>query len=142
MKRRPARAVAPPGPGRIERERSRVLPSVVSPMADPEARNGFVRGFIVAGLVAAVTGEKRAAGGQTRAETLRLALQGGTALAAGIAGANALDRRDYGSALIAVAAGAAGLSAIDYLFTETSFNEKETGDEQERTQETAAQTTA
>jgi hypothetical protein len=89
-----------------------------------EARNGFVRGFIVAGLVAA-TGAGQPAG----RETLRLALRGGTALATGIAGANAIDRRDYGSALLAVAAGAVGLNAINYLFPESSSNEKETPNE-------------
>jgi hypothetical protein len=91
-------------------------------------RNGFVRGFIAAGLTAA-TGARR----QARGETLRLALRGGTALAAGIAGANAIGRRDYASALLAVAAGAAGLSAIDHLlFPDFSNMTKEVGHEQEK----------
>jgi hypothetical protein len=91
-------------------------------------RNGFMRGFIAAGL-AATCGAKR----QARGETLRLALRGGTALAAGIAGAKAIDRRDYAAALLAVAAGAAGLGAIDYLlFTDSSNMTREVGHEQEK----------
>jgi hypothetical protein len=100
-----------------------------------DARNGFMRGFIAAGLAAAV-GARRQAG----RETLRLALRGGTALAAGIAGAGAIDRRDYAAALFAVAAGAAGLSAIDHLlFADCSHMTKEVDHEQEKTQEDAAQ---
>ncbi len=86
----------------------------LSPFADSEANNGFARGFIAAGLIAAV-GAKRL----KRKEILKSALQNGTALAAGIAGANAIDRRDYGSVLVAIAAGAVGLSAIDRLFPDT-----------------------
>jgi hypothetical protein len=122
--RSPVQETAPSGHGRIKRKKSRLLPGAVSPTAEPEVRNGFVRGFIAAGLVAGV-----GVGSSTSKETLRLALQGGTAIAAGIAGANAIDRRDYGSALIAVAIGAAGLSAIDYLFTEPSSSKKEINDE-------------
>jgi hypothetical protein len=92
---------------------------------DPEARNGFMRGFIAAGLIAA-------SGRPLRKETLRLALRGGTTMAAGIASANAIDRRDYVSALFAVAAGAVGLSAIDYLFPESPSNMKEVRHEQEK----------
>jgi hypothetical protein len=95
---------------------------------DLGARNGFMRGFIAAGLAAAA-GARRPA----RGETLRLALRGGTALAAGIAGAGAIDRRDYASALLAVAAGAAGLSVIDYLlFPDSSNMTKEVSHEQEK----------
>lgn len=115
MKRRPS-----PRKGRAFSSASIGSPRVL------ESRNGFVRGFIVAGLAAATSARPSA-----NSETLRLALRGGTALAAGVAGANAIDRRDYGSALLAVAAGAAGLSAINYLFPESSSNEKESLDEQE-----------
>lgn len=94
---------------------------------DGEARNGFLRGFIAAGLVA--TTQARA---PKRRQALRLALQSGTAMAAAIAGANALDRRDYASALIAVAAGAAGLSALNYLLPESPTRTKEVSDEQEK----------
>lgn len=113
----------PPAYGRAMRGMRYPEPS----FADAEARNGFVRGFIAAGLIAA-TG----AGGKRRRETLRVALQSGTAMAAGISAANALDRRDYGSALVSVAAGAAGLSAINYLLPKPLPSERETIDEQEK----------
>ena len=45
----------------------------------------------------------------------RHALQGGTALSAGSRAAQALHRRDYGSALLAVATGAAGVMLIEHL---------------------------
>lgn len=84
-------------------------------VVNSETQNGFVRGFITAGLVAAMTPDRVGV-----RESLRLALQGGTALAAGIAGANALDRRDYGSVLRAVVAGTAGLSAINYVLPKST----------------------
>lgn len=128
MKRRPPPCPvwgpAPPGHGRPARGRNYAGPL---PMAGLAARNGFMRGFIAAGLVAA-TGVGR----PVRRETLRLALQGGTAMAAGVAGANAIDRGDYASALFAVAAGAAGLSAINCLFPESPSSKKEVTDEQEK----------
>ena len=101
----------PPGYGRMRGvPRGFVGPAYLR----DEAQNGFVRGFIAAGLVAATAAQS----GQRR-ETLRLALQGGTAMATGIAGANALDRRDYATALLAVAVGAAGLKAINYALPES-----------------------
>lgn len=79
-----------------------------------EMRGNFVRGFVATGLLAALqdggvvrTGDARAA--------LRSALQGGVALAAGGSAADALHRRNYNGALLAVAGGAAGVIAIDYL---------------------------
>ena len=96
-----------------------------------EIRNGFMRGFIAAGLIAATAPE-----GIQRKEALRLALQGGTALAAGIAGANAIDRRDYGSVMLALAAGAAGLTAINYalpISKNIQSERKDNDHEQEKT---------
>ncbi|GHU19893.1 hypothetical protein FACS189475_07890 [Betaproteobacteria bacterium] len=117
---------------RLSQRKGRAFPaaSIGSPTA-LKARNGFMRGFIVAGLAAA-TSAGRSTNEESGRETLRLALRGGAALAAGVAGANAIDRRDYGLALLAVAAGAAGLGAINYLFLESSSNEKESIDEQEK----------
>lgn len=114
MKKKRGKVLPPvwcPAPGYGPYGRGRRGASPLSCFADGEANNGFARGFITAGLIAAV-GAKRL----KRKEILKSALQNGTALAAGIAGANAIDRRDYGSVLVAVAAGAVGLSAIDYLF--------------------------
>lgn len=89
--------------------------------------NRFVRGFLAAGLIAA-TGSLQG----RKKEVLRLALQSGAAMAAGYAGANALDRRAYGSALLAVAAGAASLYAINGLFSNSSPCFVEVHDEQEK----------
>lgn len=75
-----------------------------------ETFNGFMRGFIATGLLAA-TQQSPA----RRKQILRLALQGGAAMATGIAGASALERRDWGQALVAIAAGAAGLKLINTL---------------------------
>ena len=97
------------------------------PWSTSEPQNGFLRGAIAAGLLAAVTPEVR------RKEALRRALQGGTAMAAGIAGVNAIDRRDYGAALLALAAGAAGLSAIDRLFSDFPTHQDDSTHEQEKT---------
>ena len=131
MKRRvppcPAWGPVPPGYGRPRRGRGCAVVPPGWPAPELAARNGFVRGFIAAGLVAA-----SGAGRPARRETLRLALQGGTAMAAGVAGANAIDRRDYASALVAVAAGAAGLSVIKHLFQDSPSSTKEVINEQEK----------
>lgn len=83
-----------------------------------EPQNGFMRGAIAAGLLAAISPDSG------RKDVLKRTLQGGTTLAAGIAGANALDRRDLGSLLFALAAGAAGLAAIDYLLPNSQPSQK------------------
>ena len=73
----------------------------------------FPGSFFAAGLIAAVSTSGRK-------ETLRLALKSGTAMAAGVAATNAISRRDYATALVAVAGGAAGLRTIDYLLSEST----------------------
>ena len=98
-----------------------------APRPANEPQNGFLRGAISAGLLAAIAPEVG------RREALRRALQGGAALAAGIAGADAIDRRDYGSALLALAAGAAGLCAIDQLFSNSPSHQDDSTNEQEKT---------
>ncbi|TJZ79181.1 hypothetical protein [Chitiniphilus eburneus] len=75
--------------------------------------NQFVRGATAAGLLLAMQ-PPRASG----KAVLRHALRGGTALAAGVATANAVQRRAYGEALLSVALGAAGLAAIDYVLNQ------------------------
>lgn len=92
-------------------------------LGDGEARNGFVRGLVASGLVAAMANNSPAA-----CEAVRLALQGGTALATGIATANAVDRRAYGTAIAAIFVGAVVLKAINQLLpeqTSTCQNEVE-----------------
>lgn len=92
------------------------LPPVQSPPG--EIVNHFVRGFVATGLLAAAA--TPAAAGRARDRVLnrtvlRRALQGGTAMAAGVAAANALQQRRYGTAALSLALGAAGLLAIEHL---------------------------
>jgi len=78
---------------------------------NPEALGTvFARGFVVTGLLAALQGGRRPG-----RDVLRLALQGGAALAAGTMAASALGRRDYTAVAAAVAAGAAGVVAAEAL---------------------------
>lgn len=100
----------------------------------------FVRGFVATGLLAALqepAGRATPAAGRA---VLKQALQGGTALAAGCAAADAWQRQDLRGVLIAVAGGAAGLAAIDYLARKSARRngkrEKHLG--QEEAQESAA----
>lgn len=76
----------------------------------------FTRGFVATGLLSAL--QDRSARPDARLEgrrTLRRALQGGAALAAGSAAAEALARRDAFAALLAVAGGAATIVTIEQL---------------------------
>lgn len=90
------------------------------------ATGAFVQGFVATGLLAAIQNQPGRPTLDRRA--LRLALQGGTALAAGTAAAQSWQRRDPARALVAVALGAAGLAAIEHLMKET----KESEDGQEK----------
>ena len=73
----------------------------------------FVRGFVTSGLLAALQSQ----GCQPRLDcrTLRLAVQGGTALASGVAAMRALRGTQYAQALLSVAAGAAAVAAAEYF---------------------------
>lgn len=108
-------------------------PSRPCPFPPPAgASTDFVRGFVSSGLLCALQSQgKKAAKPAGGREVLRRALQGGTALAAGTAAVTALQRRHYSGALLAVAGGAAGLIAIEYLLHEQACNDKEKDDGQE-----------
>ncbi|MFC5300761.1 hypothetical protein [Azospira restricta] len=77
--------------------------------AGGELQDGFVRGFVATGLLAALRD------GAGRKQVLCAALQGGTALAAAGLAVDALKQRSPAGALSAVAAGAAGLYLIGRL---------------------------
>lgn len=85
-----------------------------------EAAPAFIRGALVTGMLVALQ-DRQTAKPEGR-KVLRHAIQGGTALAAGTVAAEALMRRDYKLAAMAVAAGAAGLIAAGQL-----FNDQENG---------------
>lgn len=94
------------------------------PSLRPELQDSFIRGFVSAGLLAVLDG--RGAGRGTR-RILRLALQGGAALAAGSVAAAALQRRQLTGTVAALAAGAAGLFTIEHLLREKTSKEKDHG---------------
>lgn len=71
-----------------------------------DARDGFVKGFVSTGLLAALRD------GNDSRRILVAALQGGTALAAASVAAGAIGRGDTPTTLAAVAAGSAGLAMI------------------------------
>ncbi len=82
-------------------------------LAPSQAGSDFLQGFVSAGVLAAA--QTRGLRPKADKRTLRLALQGGTALAAGKAAARAWQRRDLRQTLLAVAAGWAGVTVIDKL---------------------------
>lgn len=76
----------------------------------------FTRGFVATGLLSLFQDRVASKRGSVDARrVLRHALQGGMALAAGSAAAEALRRRDYTTVLSAVAGGAAGILTIEQL---------------------------
>jgi hypothetical protein len=90
-----------------------------------EVRAGFVRGFVAAGLLAAI--QDAASPARDRRRLLRLALQGGGAMAAGVAVAEALDAGRPGAAASALVAGTCGLLAIEHLLNEQTCKEQQHG---------------
>ncbi|MCW2286417.1 hypothetical protein M2323_004212 [Rhodoblastus acidophilus] len=85
------------------------------PLAPAELSNNFIRGLVATGLLAAI--QNRAAGASPNRKVAQLALQGGFALAAGVATADSLRRQDYLSAALAIAGGVAGVMAVETLLT-------------------------
>lgn len=91
-----------------------------TPLAMPEVATNFTHGMVAAGLLAAIQERWGPAQGKPSGRKVaRLALQGGAALAAGVATAQSLRRRDYASALVALAGGAIGIAAAELLLTST-----------------------
>ncbi|MDO4905539.1 MAG: hypothetical protein Q4A16_08330 [Lautropia sp.] len=78
----------------------------------------FIRGSITTGILAALQGPGPL--GSLDRRTLRLALQGGAALAAGTAAAQAFRQARHGRALLAVAAGAAAVAATEHFLNDSS----------------------
>lgn len=101
------------------------------PRTAGEIPGGFVRGFVATGLLAAIQGRAaRLPGRASRQRVLRLALQGGTALAAGSVAAEALQRREWTTVLTAVAAGGLGVLAVEQLLQDETFKENSDGQEE------------
>ncbi len=88
----------------------------IAPVATPGGMaNDFVRGFVTCGAVAML--ERRACGKglAVDVEVVRYATLGGVALMAGVIAGNAVQRRDYSTALVGVVAGLGGVYALDRL---------------------------
>lgn len=76
----------------------------------------FTRGFVATGLLSLFQDRDQLTIGRAdAARILRHALQGGVALSAGSAAAEAVRRQDYATAMTALAGGAAGILAIEKL---------------------------
>lgn len=92
-------------------------PAAVLPAVQPDSQrtltDEFVRGFITSGVLAALQGQ--GCQPQLSRRTLRLAVQGGAALACGVAAMRALRDAQYPQALLGVAAGVAAVAAAEYL---------------------------
>jgi len=94
------------------------------PLAAAELANNFTRGFVATGLLSAI--QNRAVAAPPGRAVARQALQGGFALAAGVAAADSLRRQDFFSAALAVASGVAGVMVVETLLaTETHDEPKE-----------------
>jgi hypothetical protein len=101
-----------------------MVPMVVTP--DKPTSAAFVQGFVASGLLASIQNQPGRPVADKRA--LRLALQGGTALAAGTSAAQAWQRRDLTRALTALALGTAGVLAIEKMMQDSK--EKTDGQEE------------
>ena len=87
----------------------------------------FVQGFVATGLLASIQQQTGRPALDRRA--LRLALQGGAALAAGSSAAQAWQQQDLGRALTALTLGAASVAAIEYFIKDAISKESNDGQE-------------
>ena len=85
----------------------------------------FVQGFVATGLLASIQSQPGRPALDRR--TLRRALQGGAALAAGTSAAQAWQHQDLGRALTALTLGAASVVALEHF-----IKDKENDDGQEK----------
>lgn len=92
-----------------------------------DIQNDFVRGFVAAGLLSVVQDRPGQAAVDRR--TVRRALQGGAALAAGSVAAHAWQQRDMARTFVAVAAGAASVMVIERLLQDQTSKESHDGQE-------------
>lgn len=83
-------------------------------LSTAELGNQFTRGAVAASLLTLVQ-ERWTQGAPSGSVVARRAVQGGAALAAGAATANALRKQDYATALIALAGGVAVIAAAERL---------------------------
>lgn len=98
-----------------------------------EVANNFMRGFVASGLLVSLQASRRhTVAPLSGKKILQHALQGGIAIAAGVASANTIQQRQYGQALLAIATGAAGIVAVEYLMDSPPIAKKDQAHEQEK----------
>lgn len=88
----------------------------------------FVQGFVAAACVSAFQDRGAPLCPADLQRVLRHAFQGGAALAAGSHAAMAVRRQDYARALVATAAGAAGVLLIERLLRDSAHTAQEKKD--------------
>lgn len=95
----------------------------------------FIKGSLTTGLLAAL--QHRNGQPLLDRRTLRLALQGGAALAAGTAAVQAIRQARHGQALLAVAGGAVAVAAAEHFLTSDAppLQEDHDGSQEEQAQE-------
>lgn len=98
-----------------------------------QAGGAFLRGFVATALLVAI--QDRTNKPLDSRRILRHAVQGGIALAAGTTASDAALRRDYGSAALAVSAGAAAIIGTELLLSPSSHKESRHGQEEKEQEE-------
>ncbi len=88
----------------------------------------FIRGFVATGILSAV--QDRQANPRLDRRTLRRAMQGGSALAAGTYAVRAWQRRESGQALASIAVGLAVVATFEHLLQDQAAEEKANGKEE------------
>ena len=102
-----------------------IVPFTLAPLPSQVGRGCFTQGFVSAGCLSAFQDFPVPASAADMKRVLRLALQGGTALAAGNHAAFALRQRDYARVLLAAATGAAGVLIIERLLRDVAQTNRE-----------------
>lgn len=102
-----------------------IVPAVPPASGVAMGSGDFIKGFVATACIAAFQDRAGPLSGSDLKGVARRALQGGTALAAGTQVAASLRQQDYARALIAGAAGAAGVLLIERLLHDAAPSDKE-----------------
>ncbi len=104
------------------------MPSLPTLPRRGEMGSDFIRGFVATSILSAVQDHP----GKPRLDrrTLRLAMQGGSALAAASYAARAWQRGETGRTLAGIAAGLAAVATFEHLLQASAAKENEYGQEE------------
>jgi hypothetical protein len=97
-----------------------VQPYYFPPVPPTRGDDGFAKGFVASACLSAFQGVADPVSPGQIKRVLRHGLQGGAALAAGSRAALALRYHDYTGAVLATAAGAAGVLLIEKLLSDSA----------------------